>query len=116
MEPYPPASPPGAQPPPLWGDETTSAPPPRPGHRRRRATADGDRRRLRHSEAWPDFFKTAHGPVIVAYRNIPDDPARAAALDHDLAVLGAHYDRGTATTVMDWEYLLLTARTRSRAA
>ncbi len=45
-----------------------------------------------------------------AYRNIADDPERVAALDHDLAALAARYDRGTGAIVMDWEYLLLTAR------
>ncbi len=30
----------------------------------------------------------------------------------DLAALADRYDRGTETTVMDWEYLLLTARKR----
>ena len=48
----------------------------------------------------------------MAYRNIADDPERVAALDRDLAALAARYDRGTDATVMDWEYLLLTARTR----
>jgi hypothetical protein len=35
-----------------------------------------------------------------------------AALDRDLADLAQRHDQGTKTTVMDWEYLLLTARKR----
>jgi ubiquinone/menaquinone biosynthesis C-methylase UbiE len=111
MKPYAPAPPPGAQPPPLWGDE---------GHvrgllgdavtdvvaRRQTVTVGG----FETPETWRDFWKSVYGPTIVAYRNIADDPDRVAALDRDLAALAARYDRGAGTTVMDWEYLLLTAR------
>jgi ubiquinone/menaquinone biosynthesis C-methylase UbiE len=111
MKPYAPAPPPGAQPPPLWGDE---------GHvrgllgnrvsavvaRRQTVTVGG----FETPEDWRDFWKSVYGPTIVAYRNIADDPERVAALDRDLAALAARYDRGTGTTVLDWEYLLLTAR------
>lgn len=34
----------------------------------------------------------------------------AATLDHDLTELARRHDRGVGATVMDWEYLLLTAR------
>jgi ubiquinone/menaquinone biosynthesis C-methylase UbiE len=111
MKPYAPAPPPGAQPPPLWGDE---------GHvrsllgdrvsdvvaRRQTVTVGG----FETPEEWRDFWKSVYGPTIVAYRNIADDPERVAALDRDLAALAARYDRGTGTTVLDWEYLLVTAR------
>ena len=111
MRPYAPAPPPGAQPPPLWGDE---------GHvrsllgdrvsdvvaRRQTVTVGG----FETPEQWRDFWKSVYGPTIVAYRNIADDPERVAALDRDLAALAARYDRGTGTMVLDWEYLLLTAR------
>jgi hypothetical protein len=33
-----------------------------------------------------------------------------AALDRDLAALAARFDCGTGTTVLNWDYLLLTAR------
>ena len=46
------------------------------------------------------------------YRGIADDPERVAALDRDLTALATRFDRGTETTVMDWEHLILTARTR----
>jgi hypothetical protein len=111
MKPYAPPPPPGAQPPPLWGDED---------HvrallgdrvsdvvaRRRTVTVGG------HAipEAWRDFWKSVYGPTIAAYRNIAGDPERVAALDSDLAALAARYDHGTGETVLDWEYLLLTAR------
>jgi hypothetical protein len=51
-----------------------------------------------------------YGPTIAAYRNIAAGPARTAALEQELANLARRHDRGTRTTVMDWEYLLLTAR------
>jgi ubiquinone/menaquinone biosynthesis C-methylase UbiE len=111
MKPYAPPPPPGAQPPPLWGDE---------GHvrelfgdrvtdlvaRRQTVTVAGQR----SPEAWRDFWKAVYGPTIVAYRGIAEDPERTAALDRDLAALAARYDHGTGSTVMDWEYLLVTAR------
>jgi ubiquinone/menaquinone biosynthesis C-methylase UbiE len=111
MKPYAPPPPPGASPPPLWGDES---------HvrellgdrvtdvvaRRQTVTVGGQS----SPEAWRDFWKSVYGPTIVAYRGIADDPERTAALDRDLVALAARYDRGTGSTVMDWEYLLVTAR------
>jgi hypothetical protein len=68
---------------------------------------------FRTPEDWRDFWKTTYGPTIVAYRTVGDDPERVAALDRDLVALAARYDRGDAgRTVLDWEYLLLTARKR----
>lgn len=111
MRPYAPPPPPGAQPPPLWGDEQ---------HVRDllgdRVTDVVARRQTVTSpayaspEAWRDWWKTVYGPTIAVYRGIAGDPERTAALDHDLAALAARYDRGTGSTVMEWEYLLLTAR------
>jgi SAM-dependent methyltransferase len=111
MKPYAPPPPPGAQPPPLWGDEA---------HvrglfgdrvtdvvaRRQTVTVGG----FATPEAFRDFWKSVYGPTIVAYRTIADDPERTAALDHDLAALAARYDHGDGAIVMEWEYLLLTAR------
>ena len=111
MKPYAPAPPPGAQPPPLWGDEQHVR-----GLLGDRVTDVVARRQTITSpvyaspEAWRDWWKTVYGPTIAIYRGLADDPARTAALDHDLAALAARYDRGTGSTVMDWEYLLLTAR------
>ena len=111
MKPYAPPPPPGAQPPPLWGDEE---------HVRRllgdRVTDVVARRQTvtvsgyPSPQAWRDFWKSVYGPTIVAYRNLGNDAERVAALDRDLLALAARYDRGTGTTVLDWEYLLLTAR------
>lgn len=56
-----------------------------------------------------DFFKANYGPTIAVYRHIADDPERVAALDADLRALAERFDRGTDRTVLDWEYLLLTA-------
>ena len=64
-------------------------------------------------EAFRDYFKARYGPTIATYRNIADDPERVAALDRDLAELGRRLDRGTESTVLDWEYLLVTARKRT---
>ncbi len=111
MKPYVPAPPPGAQPPPLWGDEDHVR-----GLLGDRVTDVVARRQtvtisdFRTPEEWRDFWKTAYGPTIVAYRTIADDPERVAALDRDLLALAARYDRGTGTTVLEWEYLLLIAR------
>jgi SAM-dependent methyltransferase len=111
MKPYVPPPPPGAQPPPLWGDETHVR-----GLLGERVTDVVARRQtvtvggFATPEAFRDFWKSVYGPTIVAYRTIADDPERTAALDHDLAALAARYDRGDGAVVMDWEYLLLTAR------
>ena len=114
MKPYAAAPPPGAQPPPLWG---------RADHVR---SLLGDRvtdvRATRHTlrvslfgrpEDFRDYFKARYGPVIAAYRNLAADPQRAAALDSELAELARRHDQGTGRTVMDWEYLLFTARKRT---
>ena len=111
MKPYAPPPPPGAQPPPLWGSED---------HVRELL---GDRveqvrtetRALRVTyyatpEAFRDYFKINYGPTISAYRFIADDPGRVAALDQDLAELGRRFAVGTDSFVLDWEYLLFTAR------
>jgi hypothetical protein len=63
-------------------------------------------------EAFRDYFKARYGPTIAVYRGIAEDPERVAGLDGELADLARRYDQGAATTVMDWEYLLLTARKR----
>ncbi|MDT0350284.1 class I SAM-dependent methyltransferase [Pseudonocardia charpentierae] len=112
MKPYAPPPPPGAQPAPLWGDED---------HVRallgdrvtdvvaKRQTMTSDL--FASPEAWKDYWKTVYGPTIAVYRFVGDDPQEVAALDADLTALATRYDRGTgSTTVMDWEYLLFTAR------
>jgi SAM-dependent methyltransferase len=110
MRPYAPPPPPGAQPPPLWGDEE---------HVRAllggRVTDVVTRREtvaieFPSPQAWVEGWKQVYGPTIVAYRNIADEPDRVAELDEALTALATRFDRGNATTVLDWEYLLLTAR------
>jgi hypothetical protein len=101
----------GAQPPPLWGtedhvrallgDRVTEV-----TTRRRAAAITG----FDDADAFREYFKARYGPTIPAYRDIADDPDGVAALDRDLADLVRRHDRGTDGTVMDWEYLLLTAR------
>ena len=113
-KPYLAPPPPGAQPPPLWGqEEHVSA---LLGDRvtdlaMRRQTTRVDC--FATPEEFRDRFKTCYGPTVSAYRGIAEDPERVAALDHALASLARRHDRGTTSTVMDWEYLLLTARRRS---
>jgi hypothetical protein len=64
-------------------------------------------------EAFRDYFKANYGPTIAVYRNIAGDPDKVAALDHDLVELARRNDHGAGSTVMEWEYLLLTARRRA---
>jgi SAM-dependent methyltransferase len=111
MKPYAPPPPPGAQPAPLWGDED---------HVRalfgdRVTDVTARRRTLRvdqfaRPEDFLDYFKANYGPTIAVYRSLADDPERATALDHDLIDLARRHDYGVGRTVMEWEYLLLTAR------
>ncbi|MFJ7178112.1 class I SAM-dependent methyltransferase [Streptomyces massasporeus] len=113
MKPYAPPPPPGAQPPPLWGDEdhvrallgdrVTDV-------RAERRTVRVDR--FETPEAFRDYFKERYGPTISVYKNIAGEPGRAAALDAALVDLARDGDLGTGPggTVLEWEYLLLTAR------
>jgi len=113
MKPYAPAPPPGAQPPPLWGDEA---------HVRgllgdRVSDVAAQVRALTVSlfadgAAFRDFFKRTYGPTIAVYRSLADDPERTAELDAALAQLG---DDALRDGVMEWEYLLLTARRQAGA-
>ncbi|MGH8828500.1 MAG: class I SAM-dependent methyltransferase [Jiangellaceae bacterium] len=112
MRPFAPAPPPGAQPPPLWGS---------PEHvrellgdrvtdlvvRRQRLRVD----RFATAAEFRDFFKRCYGPTIATYRNIEGDTARVAELDRELVELARRHDLGDSSLVMEWEYLLLTART-----
>lgn len=113
MKPYVPPSPSGAQPPPLWGredhlhdllgDRVTDV-----EARRQAVVVD----RFANPEEFVEFFTTHYGPTIAAFRGLADDPARSAALTDELVALTRRNDRGTTSTVMEWEYLLYTARTR----
>jgi SAM-dependent methyltransferase len=110
MKPYAPTPPPGSQPPPLWGEAHVR------GLLGDRVTAVTTRRGLLTSdqfsspEAWLTYWKTVYGPTIAVYRSLEDDPERAAALDRELTDLAARFNRGDGTLVMDWEYLVFTAR------
>ncbi len=111
MKAYVPPPPPGALPPPLWGsedhvrallgDRVTDV-----ATRRQAVTVD----RFERPEAFRDFFRANYGPTVAAYRGIAGEPDRVAALDRDLAELARQHDHGVGRTVMQWEYLLLTAR------
>jgi ubiquinone/menaquinone biosynthesis C-methylase UbiE len=113
MKPYAPPPPPGTQPPPLWGRED---------HVRAllgdRVTSITARRQAVRVEAFAtpeefrDYFKARYGPVAATYRSLAADPDRVAALDDALAGLARRHSHSTTTTVMDWEYLLLTAQKR----
>ena len=106
MKPYAPPPPPGAQPPPLWGSEA---------HLRklfgdRLADVHAEKRTLRvthfaTAEEFRDYFKSYYGPTLAVYKHSAD---RSAELDNDLAELGRRFDLGGG--VMEWEYLLFTAR------
>jgi ubiquinone/menaquinone biosynthesis C-methylase UbiE len=112
MKPYVPPLPPGASSPPLWGrvDHVTQL----LGEQVENLTAE--RRMLAVEEfgdgaAFRDFFKVNYGPTIAAYRGIAAEPDRVADLDAALAKLGDRYLGGT--SMMEWEYLLLTARRKA---
>lgn len=114
MKPYAPPPPPGAQPPPLWGREDHVHA--LLGHQvtditisRQTVTVDC----FASPAAFRDYFKANYGPTIAAYRGIAEDPDRVAALDRDLDELAERHDRGTGSTIMDWEYLLVTAHRRA---
>ena len=111
MKPYAPPPPPGAQPAPLWGDEDHVR-----GLLGDRVTDVVAQRQtlgveqFPTPEAWREYWKTVYGPTIAVYRHIAGDPEEVAALDRDLTDLAVRYDRGTGSTVLDWEYLIITAR------
>ena len=111
MKPYAPPPPPGAQPPPMWGREDHVAE--LFGDRVTDLKATKKVLRVEHYEKPEDFcdyFKANYGPTIVAYKNIADDPDKVAALDRDLTELAQKNDVGSGRTVLEWEYLLVTAR------
>jgi SAM-dependent methyltransferase len=111
MKPYAAPPPPGAQPRALWGSEDHVRE--LLGDRIEQVRTKTGKLRVTHfatPEAFRDYFKTNYGPTISAYKFIADDPDRVAALDHDLAELGRRFDVGTDSTVIDWEYLVFTAR------
>jgi SAM-dependent methyltransferase len=111
MRPYVAPPPPGVQPPPLWGDEDHVRELIGPEVtdlrlERRILTVD----RFSAPEEFRDFFKATYGPVIAAYRGLTDTD-RSRALDRDLVELARRFTRDDdGRTVMDWEYLLVTAR------
>jgi ubiquinone/menaquinone biosynthesis C-methylase UbiE len=114
MKPYAPPPPPGAQPPPLWGDDEHVR-----GLFGDRVSDVTARRQFLEvatfdrPEDFRDYFKTTYGPTISTYRAVGDDADQVTALDVELAELARRHDRGTGDSlVMDWEYLLLTARKR----
>jgi ubiquinone/menaquinone biosynthesis C-methylase UbiE len=110
MKPYAPPPPPGAQPPPLWGsedhvrslfgDHVTDVVARKQTVAVKHFTAPGEFR---------EYFKSHYGPTISVYRAIAGEPERVAQLDEDIDELAARFQR-FGSTVMDWEYLLLTAK------
>lgn len=111
MKPHTAAPPPGVQPPPLWGTENHVA------------DLLGDRVTDFHAEravlrvdvfpnatTFRDYFKRNYGPTLMTYRGLADDPQRATALDRALVDLADRHNLGDG--VMEWEYLLVTARVR----
>lgn len=111
LKPFAATAPAGATPPPRWGDEQ---------HvadlfadrvtdllfERRTLVVD----RFASGAEFRDFFARNYGPTIAAYRNVADDPERAAELDRALADVGDRFGAGTGRS--EWEYLLVTARRR----
>jgi SAM-dependent methyltransferase len=108
MKPYVAPPPAGVQPPPLWGDlahvrELL-------GDRVEAVETSKASLRVTHFPGRSDFreyFASLYGPTIATYRANADDPARTAELD---AAIDEVVARFTHRGVMEWEYLLLTAR------
>jgi ubiquinone/menaquinone biosynthesis C-methylase UbiE len=108
IRPYRPTMTPGVPPESLWGRADYAA-----GLLGERVRAVSTQRamltvdRFDSAQAVHDYFKTHYGPTINAYRTIGDNPALSATLDAQLVELAEQYlDNG----IMDWEYLLVTAR------
>jgi SAM-dependent methyltransferase len=113
MKPYAPPPPPGAQPPPLWGDVdhvTALLGDHVTGLRTERRQLRVDR--FPEPAAFRDYFKAHYGPTIAVYRSLAAEPERAAELDDALVELARRSDHGSSGTVMDWEYLVVTATVR----
>jgi SAM-dependent methyltransferase len=111
MKPYAPPPPPGASPAPLWGDHDHVRA--LLGDRVRDVQTTTQQLRITHFASpaeFRDYFKINYGPTIAVYRSLAEQPERQAALDHDLDELGRRFDHGAGgSTIMDWEYLLVTA-------
>ncbi len=60
-------------------------------------------------EACHEYFKNHYGPTINAYRNIAGNNALVTALDAELVELARQY---LTDGVMEWGYLIVTARKR----
>jgi len=112
MKPYAPPPPPGSQPPPLWGNEDhvrTLL-----GARVTDVAAERKTVRIDHfpePDGFREYFKANYGPTIATYRFVADEPDRVAELDRALDDLVRSHDLGGG--VIEWEYLLLTARKRA---
>lgn len=65
--------------------------------------------RFDSAEACRDYFKDYYGPAVDAYHNIGDQPGSVAALDAGLTELSRQH---LVDGIMEWEYLLVTARKR----
>jgi hypothetical protein len=111
MKPYVAAPPAGVSAPPLWGseqhvlalfgDRLTDV---RTERRGLPVDSFGD------GEGFCEYFKANYGPTIAAYRGLGEDRDRIAALDVDIARLANDALNGSSS--MEWEYLLVVARTR----
>ncbi len=110
MKPYAPPPPPGAQPPPLWGSEDHVRA--LLGDQVTDVVARKQTVAVKHfaaPEEFREYFKSHYGPTISVYRAIAGEPDRVAQLDREIDELAATFQR-FGSTVMDWEYLLLTAK------
>ncbi len=111
---YAPPPPPGALPPTLWGSEA---------HVRelfgdRLASLDLTRRQNVETspgdpDAYCEFFKETFGPVVALYASLAEQPARAAALDHEFLELAtrSNHRPPDAPAEYHYEYLLVVGRT-----
>ncbi|MFN8078992.1 MAG: class I SAM-dependent methyltransferase [Kineosporiaceae bacterium] len=112
VKPFLPAPPANARPAPLWGDPAYVEG--LFGDRVTRFSATRALLRVDRFEApedFRDFFAARYGPIVAARRGLAGEPARLAELDEALLELARSSDVGDGgSLVMDWEYLLVTAR------
>ena len=110
LRPYQPTVRPGGPPASLWGREDYAG-----GLLGGRVRDISARRgmlavdRFDSAHAVHNYFKNHYGPTINAYRTIGNNPVLAATLDAQLVELTEKHLRDG---VMEWEYLLVTARKR----
>ncbi len=109
MKPFSPPPPPGSTPPPLWGaaehvEELLGAGLSDLATTRHTVAVD----RFTGRSDFREYFAANYGPTRAVYASLAGSPERVAQLDDALDDLAARHGVGSGTSVMEWEYLLVT--------